>query len=177
MPKFEVEYSDAESKTQQLTSKVEDSTSSVIQPTDQNIQDIKSSKHFHASLLEKAFHPLTERSQRLQFDKLFSKGFTFPIDKELISPATRVMLNNTNPLMQHICLKMWLECENGVYNTGDLVRRTKYLLEGLQFNRRFASDIYLGIVPIVIDKEAKRNVIECGPLIREPGNVTLDYDA
>jgi len=72
---------------------------------------------------------------------------------------------------------MWLECENGVYNTGDLVRRTKYLLEGLQFNRRFAPDIYLGIVPIVIDKEAKRNVIECGPLIREPGNVTLDYDA
>src|SRR5713101_5738787 len=75
-------------------------------------------------------------------DKLLSKGFVFPIDKDLRSPATRVMLNNSSRIRQHFCLKMWLECNNGVYNTGDLARRTKYLLEGLQFNRHFAPDIY-----------------------------------
>ena len=74
---------------------------------------------------------------------------------------------------------MWLACNNGVYNTGgvhETKRRTQYLLEGLEFNRIFAPDIYFGIVPILSERKLKYDVIECGPLIRNPEITSLDCD-
>src|SRR6266849_3846835 len=95
----------AGTNSQQPFSHVKDRVRSANINVDKTRQAVQFSKRLHASLWEKVFHPLTERSQRLHFDKLFRKGFTFPIDKELISPATRVIFNDTNHLMQQICLK------------------------------------------------------------------------
>ncbi len=135
------------------------------------------SRSFLTSLWQTIPQPFARRSK---LDKLFHEGFTFPIEKDLQSPATRVMFNNTNHSRRQICLKMWLECNNGVYTTGvyttgGLIRRTKYLLEGLEFNRHFASDVYLGIVPVIDDNREKK-VIQCGPLIREPEHLRMDFN-
>ena len=115
----------------------------------------------------------------LTLDDLFHKGFVFSIERDLTSPATRVMFNHSSRTMQQICLKMWLACNNGVYNTGgvhETKRRTQFLLEGLEFNRIFAPDIYFGIVPILSERALKYDVIECGPLIRNPEISSLDCD-
>ena len=109
----------------------------------------------------------------LRLGMLFLTGFSFHIDKHLTSSATKVMFNDSDNVKKQICLKMWLECNNGLYNTKDSATRTRYLLEGLQFNRRFAPDIYLGIVPTLSEP---RDVIECGRLIKEPENTTLALD-
>src|SRR5712691_7411315 len=49
---------------------------------------------------------------------LLQKEFTFQVDVNLTSSATRVMFNNSDQTRQQICLKMWLECRNDLYNTG-----------------------------------------------------------
>jgi aminoglycoside phosphotransferase family enzyme len=108
-------------------------------------------------------------------DALLYRGFVFQVDSDLKSPATRVMFDNSNQLMEQICLKMWLECNNAVYQTEDPENRTKYLLEGLQFNRRFAPDVYPGIVPILTENAQSEYMIKCGPLIRNPESQILDF--
>src|SRR5579872_5417911 len=75
---------------------------------------IGSSRRFFTSLRQTIPQPFARRSN---LNKLFYEGFTFPIEKDLRSPATRVMLSNSNHSGKQICLKMWLECNNGVYNT------------------------------------------------------------
>jgi aminoglycoside phosphotransferase family enzyme len=170
------DYPVAESNAQELASQVEDNTYSASNFIYKITQVLQSSKHLSGFLREKISQFLIERSKRTLLDKLFQNGFTFPIDKDLKSPATRVMFSNSNDIRQQICLKMWLECNNGVYDTGDLVRCTEYLLEGLKFNRRFASDICIGIVPIVSEYELEENVIQCGPLIRKPNGLKLDLN-
>jgi aminoglycoside phosphotransferase family enzyme len=49
---------------------------------------------------------------------------------------------------QRLCLKMWQKCNDGVYDTMDVEKRTRYLLTGLYFNRCFAEGVYLGIAQI-----------------------------
>ena len=96
---------------------------------------------------------------------LLQKEFAFQVDLNLTSSATRVMFNDSDQIRQQICLKMWLKCCNELYNTGDLTKRTNFLLEGLAFNRRFSGNVYYGIVPILSDKPDK---IKCGSLIANP---------
>jgi aminoglycoside phosphotransferase family enzyme len=105
--------------------------------------------------------------------RFLNKEFVFHVDENLKSSATRVVLNNSHPVMRGICLKMWLECHNDLYNTGDLTKQTKFLLEGLAFNRQFSRDIYYGIVPVLFDSH---NKIKCGPLIAEPTLEKLAFD-
>ncbi len=83
------------------------------------------------------------------------------------------MFNNSDQIKQQICLKMWLKCHNDLYKTEDLTKQTKFLLEGLAFNRRFSEDIYYGIVPVLLDKPEK---IKCGPLIEYPALEKLAFD-
>ena len=96
---------------------------------------------------------------------LLQKEFTFQVDENITSSATRVMFSNSDRIMNQICLKMWRECHNGVYDTGDLRKRTMFLLEGLAFNGRLSENIYYGIVPVLAIKPDR---LECGPLIENP---------
>src|ERR1700682_3561464 len=98
-------------------------------------------------------------------EDLFCTGFTFPINKILTSPATRIMFNNNDFIGQQICLKVWWRCDNGLYDTRKLEACNRYTLEGLVFNRRFARDIYPGIVLVHSMTDCE---IICGPLIPEP---------
>ena len=93
------------------------------------------------------------------------EAFIFRIENTVQSSATRVVFNDSHPDMQHICLKMWLECQNEIYNTGDLKQRALFLLEGLSFNRRFSGNVCYGIVPLLRDKPDE---LTCGPLIEKP---------
>src|SRR5260370_31906096 len=102
-----------------------------------------------------------------------NKEFVFHVDEYLDSPATRVVFNNSHPVMQRICLKKWLPCNNGVYETQDQVNCTKYILEGFPFNKRFASGIYLGIAPIITESA---DTLNCGPLIEQPDATNLNFD-
>src|SRR5712692_1987106 len=134
------DYSIAGSNIQGSISQVEDNAYSASKFIDKITLVFQTSKYIPAPLREKISQLITEQTEKSLLDKLFQNGFTFPIDKDLKSPATRVMFSNSNDVRQQICLKMWLECNNGVYDTADLVRCTEYLLEGLKFNRRSASD-------------------------------------
>jgi aminoglycoside phosphotransferase family enzyme len=103
--------------------------------------------------------------ERISLPTFLQKKFTFQIDINLTSSATRVMFNNRDQIKHGICLKMWLKCHNELYNTGDLTKQTEFLLEGLAFNSQFSRDVYYGIVPVLFDRPDK---IKCGPLIENP---------
>lgn len=125
------------------------------------------------SQVEDNAHPVSKFIDKITQVKLFYKEFVFPVDEYLESPATRVVFNNSHRVMQHICLKKWLPCSNGVYETKDQVNCTKYILEGFPFNKRFASHIYLGIAPIIMESA---DTLYCGPLIKQPDATNLNFD-
>src|SRR5260370_20281706 len=107
----------AESKAQGPVPQIEGSTHSASKFIYKITQVFQISKYIPAPLREKVSQLITEQTEKSLLDKLFQNGFTFPIDKDLKSPATRVMFSNSNDVRQQICLKMWLECNNGVYDT------------------------------------------------------------
>jgi len=82
-----------------------------------------------------------------------------------MSPATKVIFIRTMFTGRQGCLKMWLPCNNGVYNTEDESTRWGYLLEGLEYNRRFARKVYLGIAAV---EQVSKDTIRRGRLIRHP---------
>jgi aminoglycoside phosphotransferase family enzyme len=102
-----------------------------------------------------------------------NKEFVFHVDEYIDSSATRVVFNYSHPVMQDICLKKWVKCSNGVYETKDQAACTKYILEGFPFNKHFAPHIYLGIAPIIAESA---DILHCGPLIEQPDATNLNYD-
>jgi aminoglycoside phosphotransferase family enzyme len=82
-----------------------------------------------------------------------------------VSPATKVIFTRTMFTSRPLCLKMWLPCNNGIYNTEDEPSRWEYLLKGLEYNRRFARKIYLGIAPV---EQESKDTIRRGRLIKHP---------
>ena len=70
----------------------------------------------------------------------------YPIVDEIVSSTTRVIFTRRKQNSQPICLKLWLfeNTSNHVLVTWNI----NYLLEGFEFNRRFAPFVYLGIVPV-----------------------------
>lgn len=112
-------------------------------------------------------------SKDQNLENLLHTEFTLPIDRNLSSPATSVIFSNKEPLGQLICLKMWVPCDNGLYDTRKLEICNQYTLEGLKFNRRFAPDVYYGLVPVYSKSDYE---ITCGPLIREPVSYELASD-
>lgn len=100
---------------------------------------------------------------------LLKHFFLFPhshhIEGQATSPATKVIFTRTMFTSRPMCLKMWLPCNNGIYNTEDEPSRWKYLLEGLEYNRHFARKVYLGVAPVEQESE---DTIRCGRLIKHP---------
>lgn len=134
------------------------------------IQDLQSTGHLPISLSKKIYRFLKERSL---LAKLFYKDFVFHVEEYMESPATRVIFNNNHPALQNICLKKWLKCSNGVYETEEQVSCTKYILEGFPFNKRFASDVYLGIAPIIRESA---DTLHCGSIIKKPDAAKLIFN-
>ncbi len=105
----------------------------------------------------------------LKILRLLKHLFLFPhshhIEGQAVTPATKVIFTRTMFTSRPLCLKMWLPCNNGVYNTEDEPSRWEYLLEGLEYNRRFARKIYLGIAPV---EQESKDTIRRGRLIKHP---------
>jgi aminoglycoside phosphotransferase family enzyme len=89
----------------------------------------------------------------------------YRIESQVYSPATRVIFTHDEQTNQRICLKLWRPCKNELYDTEDVAKCTEYLVEGLEFNRRFAPNVYLGITPVLSENALE---IRCGHLIEEP---------
>ncbi len=66
----------------------------------------------------------------------------FRPQQELFSHAER------KHIKQHICLKPWQLYNEKVCNSQLVKRRIEYLLEDLEFNRRFAPGVYLGVATV-----------------------------
>jgi aminoglycoside phosphotransferase family enzyme len=95
----------------------------------------------------------------------------YPVENKIKSAATKVIfLHSKYNSKRQICIKLWQPCSNGLYDTLDKQKRLDYLLEGLQFNSRFAPGVCLGIAP-VIDGE---HTIQLGRLITKPDKVKLN---
>jgi aminoglycoside phosphotransferase family enzyme len=69
-------------------------------------------------------------------------------------------------------LKLWQRSEDEVCNDKLVIRDEDYLLEGLEFNRKFAKDVYLGIAPVTLSEDTKK--IRRGRLIETPKKDELE---
>lgn len=126
------------------------------------------SRSFHSLLvyLHTRKNAITKILTRLSdlFKRIILSEVSYPIKGQIVSPATRVIYTHSMRTHRQICLKVWVPCKNEVYDTKDMTRCTSYLVEGLEFNRRFAQNVYLGIAPVKLDK----NTVQRGRLIRNP---------
>ena len=95
----------------------------------------------------------------------------YPIEDEILSTSTRVIFTRSKHDDRPICLKLWLNVNEKVCNNKLVTRKVDYLLEGLEFNRRFAPDVYLGIAPVNLSKDPKK--IQRGKLIVNPDKTKL----
>jgi aminoglycoside phosphotransferase family enzyme len=95
----------------------------------------------------------------------------YPIEDEIVSTSTRVFYTRSKHNKQPICLKLWRRSDEKVCNEKFVTRDVDDLLEGLEFNRRFAPDVYLGIAPINLSKDPKK--ILRGKLIVSPDKTKL----
>jgi aminoglycoside phosphotransferase family enzyme len=91
----------------------------------------------------------------------------YPIEEEIVSSTTRVIFTRRKQNRQPVCLKLW-QFEN-ICNPKLVIRDINYLLEGFEFNRRFAPSVYLGIAPVDIEERpSQEKEIRRGKLIEEP---------
>lgn len=97
--------------------------------------------------------------------RIFSSDVYYPIEGQITSLATGVIFTRSMRTNEPICLKVWLSCNNELYSTQDEEKCIEYLMEGLNFNRRFAQKVYLGIASV--EKPNKRS-IRRGRLIEKP---------
>ncbi len=95
----------------------------------------------------------------------------YPIEEEIVSTSTKVFFTWTKHNNQPICLKLWKGIDEKVCNEKFMIRDVDYLLEGLEFNRRFAPHVYLGIAPVNLSKDPKK--ILRGKLIVNPDKTKL----
>lgn len=86
---------------------------------------------------------------------------------EIISPATRVIIGKVKGSRKRLCVKMWRYLKDNLYDLRDESDRTSYLLEGLNFNRRFNRGIYPGIA-LLKEHNERTGEIRLGPLIKKP---------
>jgi aminoglycoside phosphotransferase family enzyme len=108
------------------------------------------------------------------FCRSFRNGYTqYYIDGQLTSTATRIIFVHRERDNQKLCLKLLLPCEDDLYHTNDPVKCIKYLLEGLNYNRRFTHGVYLGVASVETMTES---VVVLGPLMRYPKVNSLDQN-
>lgn len=136
--------------------------------------------------MSKVFHPFVESDVTVQdYKPELHRGIALPskegiagsdwvrllIDREICSPATRVIFPAAP--YDHHCLKLWIPCNNDLYDTLEDSARIKYLLDGLAFNRYFSPEVYLGITP-VLGLEKKKSIYRA-PIIVYPQMDQLRY--
>ncbi len=64
-------------------------------------------------------------------------------------------------------MKLWQLYDQKICNDKLVRRNVDYLLEGFKFNRRFAQDVCLGIVPVKVDDDDNKKIYR-GRLIEKP---------
>lgn len=99
--------------------------------------------------------------------KKFYPLLLYPIVDEIVSTTTRVIFTRRKQNRQGICLKLWQfeNTSNNVLVTWNI----NYLLEGYEFNKRFAPFVYLGIAPVYFGQSFNqpKNILR-GKLIEKP---------
>jgi|GEM_PF-1412021 len=101
----------------------------------------------------------------------FYPKLPYPIEDEILSTTTWVIFTRRKHIKQQICLKPWQFNNEMVCNPKLVKRRMEYLLEGLEFNRRFAPGVYLGVAPVEPSKKPKK--ILRRKLIKQPDESKL----
>jgi aminoglycoside phosphotransferase family enzyme len=103
---------------------------------------------------------------RLVPERIYPK-FRYRIVDEIVSTTTRVIFTRRKQNGQPVCLKLW-DFEN-ICNPKLVNRDKAYLIEGFEFNRRFAPSVYLGIAPVYISEEQRQaKKIRRGKLMEKP---------
>jgi aminoglycoside phosphotransferase family enzyme len=80
--------------------------------------------------------------------RLWHEELVYDIQRQITSPATLLFFTHSESTNKDICLKLWKRRKHGKYSTEDETRDIDHLIEGWQFNQRFAPTIYLGIAPV-----------------------------
>lgn len=98
---------------------------------------------------------------------------SYTIDKYICSPASIVIFTRSKRTLQKICLRMWRRFSNDLCDAQRAVRHVEYVREGLEFNRKFAPGVYLGIACVKKPKPNWNKVtewrgVERGKLISNP---------
>jgi aminoglycoside phosphotransferase family enzyme len=108
-------------------------------------------------------------SQFIFLQRFFLTSLIYTIEEQIFSTATRIIFTRSKRTDLPICLKVWQQCNNELYDTEDAIKCIDYLLEGLKFNRRLAPRVYLGIAQIEISENAQNTQdFRRGWLIRHP---------
>jgi aminoglycoside phosphotransferase family enzyme len=100
------------------------------------------------------------------FQRYFSDSPYYPFKYEILQTTTRVIFTRSKRSGRQICLKFWRRTEDEVCDERLIVRNDEYLIEGLEFNRKFAPGVYLGIATVIVSDDNKH--IQRGPLIKHP---------
>src|SRR6266702_1178340 len=119
--------------------------------------------------LLQAVHPIQRVLLPLQ--RLIFENPSYPIEDEIVSTTTRVIFTRSKRTNEQICLKLWQRYDEKVFKARLVTRRVDYLLEGLEFNRRFAKKVYVGIAPVKLNANEKK--IQRGRLIKKPEKDTF----
>lgn len=90
--------------------------------------------------------------------KFVDPKLPYLIEDEIVSTTTWVIFTRRKHINQRICLKPWQLANEQVYNPKFVNRSLEYLLEGLEFNRRFAPGVYLGVAPVEPSKNPQKIV-------------------
>src|SRR5690349_20729839 len=114
-------------------------------------------KYFHAFLCHLRVMHIVYLILRYIPEKFYPK-LLYPIEYEITSASTRVIFTRSKHNNQQICLKLWQLYDQSICNKKLVTRNINYLLEGFEFNRRFAPDIYLGVAPVVLSN-AKNSIL------------------
>jgi len=122
-------------------------------------------KHLHAFLCHLKVMHIVYLILRYIPEK-FYPNLLYPIEYEVISTSTRVIFTRSKHNNQQICLKLWQLYDHKICNESLVTRNLQYLLEGFEFNRRVAPDVYLGVAPV--EKSNDKTSILRGRLIEKP---------
>ncbi len=86
----------------------------------------------------------------------FSEG-VYPVEYPLHPSSSRVFLITNKQSKPSICIKMWEPPVNDWHQPEIPELQREYLIEGLGFNRKYAPGVYLGVAPIELIKDNKKD--------------------
>lgn len=104
--------------------------------------------------------------------KFMDPKLLYSIEDEIVSTTTWVIFTRRKHVIQRICLKQWQLDNEKVCNPQLVNRCLQYLLEGLEFNRRFAPGVYLGVAPVELSSKNPQKIVR-RKLITQPNESKL----